>query len=52
MPRTKPRMSAEEQAEEFKREAQKRRDHGQPTRAEEEAALDAMVRRSIDLHGA
>ncbi len=52
MPRAKPRMTAEEQAEEFKRGAQKRLENGQPSVAEEEDALDAMVRRSIKLHGA
>ena len=52
MPRAKPRMTAEEQAEAFRRGARKRLDNGQPSVVEEEETIDAMVRRSIDLHGA
>ena len=52
MPKKKARMTAKEQAEGFRREAQRRADAGQPTRAEAEDALDESVRRSIRLHGA
>jgi hypothetical protein len=52
MPKRKNPETPEQQAERFKREAQKRLDAGQPTPSEAEAAIDRMIRENIKLHGA
>ena len=52
MPRAKPRMTPKEQSEAFKREAQRRMDAGQLNPTAADAALDALIRKSIKEHGA
>ena len=52
MPKMKPRMTAKEQREAFEREAQRRLDAGLPSMVDSDAAMDALVRKSIKDHGA
>jgi hypothetical protein len=51
MPRRKS-QTAKEQADRFKREAQKRIDHGLPSTDDADAAVDAMIQKNIEDHGA
>ena len=51
MPKRK-NQTLEEQSDRFRREAKKRIDAGQPSIAEADAAVDAMIRKSIKDHGA
>ncbi|MGZ2412108.1 hypothetical protein ACUXST_001529 [Sphingomonas sp. F9_3S_D5_B_2] len=47
-----PRMTPEEQSEAFKQEAQRRIDAGELNPTDADAAMDALVRKSIKDHGA
>ena len=52
MPKAKPRMTAQEQSEAFRREVQKRIDAGDLDPAAADHALDELVKKSIKDHGA
>ena len=51
MPKRK-NQTQEEQAERFRREAQKRLDNGQLSVADADAAIDEMIQKNIRDHGA
>ena len=52
MPKRNPGMTPEEQKQAFRREAQRRIDAGELDADAADAALDALVRKSIKQHGA
>lgn len=52
MPKMKPRLTTKEQREAFEREAQRRLDAGLPSLTDADAAMDEMVRKNIEEHGA
>ena len=52
MPKRKAPLSAADQRKRHEDELQRRLDAGEPSPAEAEARLDAMIRKSIEDHGA